>query len=103
MKLLALLADIIIYVLFVVGSIHSITWMLNISLFLYWVLAICIILVLFMNDDDIFKYDTGFSWFSVVKWLIHTLTVVGFGHFVLGSILFVCGGINMARTYRYFN
>ena len=96
------LIDTIVLSLLIIGNVYSITWMLNISLFLYWIIAVCLIIVLFMDDNDVFKYNTRFTWFPVFMWLISTFVMVGFGYFVLGSIYFVCGSIQFTRHYKYF-
>jgi hypothetical protein len=94
--------DIIIFLMFIVSNIYSITWMLNITLFIYWVLTICLILSLFVEDEQLFKYADDFTSFSVVLFACFILVLIGFGYFVLGSISFVCGVIYLTRKYNYF-
>jgi hypothetical protein len=94
--------DIITFLMFIVSNIYSITWMLNITLFIYWVLVICLILSLFVEDEQLFKYVDDFTPFSVVLFACFILVLIGFGYFVLGSISFVCGVIYLTRKYNYF-
>jgi len=95
--------DIAVLSSFIIGSVYSIPFLLNASLFVYWFVAIMIFFVLVFNDDnELFKDTDDFYWYGFVFSIFTDIILAGFGHFVLAGISMFVDIVYYGRRYQYF-